>query len=370
VSVWEAYPDDYRHQEVESILQWVCSGSCVAIIGLSGSGKSNLAGFIANRCETLPVCPRFILIDCNLLAESSSLGLFRFISRSLFGSDFPIPATKSEALFVLENGLRNELSLGKEVCIIFDRFDALYEWKDFEVLASNLRAIRDLFKYQLSFIIAARKPVKDATELAELFFGHTLWLGPLTKQDALWSARRDLDRLNMEESLRWDESDLEKIVDISWGYPSILRAVCEAFAGGEQLDVDLLKNHPAILHLANEFWSDDPDAGLLEMTGIQGHPLLVSNRLGKRDFQGIVSSQLTAKENLLLEYLKDHIGEVCEKDAIIQAVWPEDVIFERGVRDESLAQLVRRLRVKIEADPASPHFIQTIPGRGYFFRPS
>jgi two-component system KDP operon response regulator KdpE len=60
---------------------------------------------------------------------------------------------------------------------------------------------------------------------------------------------------------------------------------------------------------------------------------------------------------------------VCEKDDLIQAVWPEDKIFEQGIRDDSLAQLVRRLRKKIEPDPASPRRIHTIPGRGYRFKP-
>jgi DNA-binding winged helix-turn-helix (wHTH) protein len=51
-------------------------------------------------------------------------------------------------------------------------------------------------------------------------------------------------------------------------------------------------------------------------------------------------------------------------------VWPEDRVFERGVRDDSLAQLVRRLREKIEPDPSAPRFILTVPGRGYRFSPS
>jgi DNA-binding winged helix-turn-helix (wHTH) protein len=80
------------------------------------------------------------------------------------------------------------------------------------------------------------------------------------------------------------------------------------------------------------------------------------------------TSQLTAKENLLLEYLLDRVGQVCEKDDLVRAVWPEDVIYEQGIRDESLAQLMRRLRVKIEPDAANPTYIHTVPGRGYLFR--
>ena len=60
-------------------------------------------------------------------------------------------------------------------------------------------------------------------------------------------------------------------------------------------------------------------------------------------------------------------GQVCEKDDIIRAVWPEDKFIERGIRDDSLAQLVRRLREKIEPDVASPKHVVTVAGRGYRF---
>ena len=39
----------------------------------------------------------------------------------------------------------------------------------------------------------------------------------------------------------------------------------------------------------------------------------------------------------------------------------------RGVRDDSLAQMVRRLREKIETNPSEPQLILTVPGRGYRF---
>ncbi len=79
------------------------------------------------------------------------------------------------------------------------------------------------------------------------------------------------------------------------------------------------------------------------------------------------TSQLTAKENLLFEYFRARSGEVCEKDDLIRAVWPEDEVYSHGIRDDSLAQLIRRLRIKIEPDASNPRFIHTVTGRGYRF---
>jgi DNA-binding response OmpR family regulator len=88
-----------------------------------------------------------------------------------------------------------------------------------------------------------------------------------------------------------------------------------------------------------------------------------------RASSSIDTTQLTAKEHLLWEYFLAHPDQVCEKDDLIRAVWPEDRIFERGIRDDSLAQLIRRLREKIEPVPSTPLHIHTVPGRGYRFTP-
>ena len=112
-----------------------------------------------------------------------------------------------------------------------------------------------------------------------------------------------------------------------------------------------------------EFWADAPSPEMVRLAGLEGQPLLLSVKLPGSIIE-VDYSELTAKEHLLLKYLKSHADEVCTKDDLIHAVWPEDKIFEQGIRDESLAQLVRRLRVKIETNPTEPHFIQTVPGRG------
>jgi DNA-binding response OmpR family regulator len=71
---------------------------------------------------------------------------------------------------------------------------------------------------------------------------------------------------------------------------------------------------------------------------------------------------LAPKEFDLLAYLHDRVGQVCSKDDIGQAVWPE---YQEGVYDYQIENLVRRLRSKLEPDPASPQLLLTVRGRGY-----
>jgi DNA-binding response OmpR family regulator len=162
--------------------------------------------------------------------------------------------------------------------------------------------------------------------------------------------------------ITFDPSVIEALIAATRGYPSLLRAACEASAAGAAADAASLGGHPAVQKRLEEFWADDPTDEEIRASGLEGLALLLAGRA-----PGINTDQLTAKELLLLEYLKSHAGEICAKDDLIRAVWPEDRVFERGVRDDSLAQLVRRLREKVEADASRPEKIQTAAGRGYRF---
>jgi DNA-binding response OmpR family regulator len=69
---------------------------------------------------------------------------------------------------------------------------------------------------------------------------------------------------------------------------------------------------------------------------------------------------LTALEGRLLDCLIINAGQILTIDALIDHVWGA----QGGDRD-MLRQLIRRLRRKIEPDPANPIYIQTVPGLGY-----
>lgn len=368
---WSSYPGDYRRTEVAAITTATAAGECVALAGLSGAGKSNLLGFLAYRVALPPPAPRFVLIDCNRLVEFTPGGFFRLVRQAL--EPTPLAAAADE-LAALDASIGQRLGDEQGLCLLLDRFDALSppDGENPGSLApvfSNLRALRDAYKYQLTCVIAARRPPALNSELAELFYANTLWLGPLSESDARWNIARFAKRYAGRPEIRWDEPVIEALLGLSGGYPSFLRALCEAWvgqpAGTTRVDWDALRRHPAVERRVAEFLADEPDEAALRLSGLSGHPLLPARR--PSGLAGFDTSSLTAKEYLLLEYFLARAGQVCEKDDLIRAVWPEDRVFMEGVRDDSLAQLVRRLRKKVEVDPSEPAHIHTVPGRGYRF---
>ncbi len=358
MSIWQTYPSDYREKEVQAILTAVTGGECVSIIGLSGAGKSNLTGFLVNR--TAVPNHTFHLIDCNRLLEPSPTAFLRLVRRTLGNTDPPVNDALAE-LDALESAVRQQLTPpNSQLTLIFDRFDRFTEENpQNQAIFNVLRSLRDSYKFQLTYVIATRRPLAVENELAELFHANTIWLGPLSESDALWNVGRYAER----KGLVWDNSVAEGLITFSKGYPSFLRAASEAFAAGASLNE--LADHSAVQARLTEFWKDNPTDEHLALSGLARHPLL---QIGRG--LTVIDADLTAKEQLLLDHFRAHPNTVCDKDELITAVWPEDEIFEQGVRDSSLAQLIRRLRIKIEPDAADPQYIQTVPGRGYIFKPN
>ena len=72
---------------------------------------------------------------------------------------------------------------------------------------------------------------------------------------------------------------------------------------------------------------------------------------------------LPLKEFELLEFLVRNSGRVLTRTQLIDRVWGSDYFGDTKTLDVH----VKRLRAKIETDPANPVFIQTIRGLGYKF---
>ena len=74
---------------------------------------------------------------------------------------------------------------------------------------------------------------------------------------------------------------------------------------------------------------------------------------------------LTQREFDLLLYLARHPGQVFSRDQLMDAVWQYSFYTDTS----TVTVHIRRLRAKIEADPAAPRHIQTVWGVGYRFQP-
>lgn len=78
--------------------------------------------------------------------------------------------------------------------------------------------------------------------------------------------------------------------------------------------------------------------------------------------------KLTRAEFRLLKFLLENQDRIVEREEVIRAVW-SDLKSQAGITDQTLDQLVFRLRRKIEDDPNSPTHLFTIKGRGFRFTP-
>ena len=76
-----------------------------------------------------------------------------------------------------------------------------------------------------------------------------------------------------------------------------------------------------------------------------------------------VTIALPLKEFELLEFLMRNSGRVLTRIQLIDRVWGSDYVGDTKTLDVH----VKRLRAKIEKDPASPEMIETVRGLGYKF---
>jgi DNA-binding response OmpR family regulator len=76
--------------------------------------------------------------------------------------------------------------------------------------------------------------------------------------------------------------------------------------------------------------------------------------------------ELTDQEFRLLHLLVTHAGIVFSRDALLEKIWRGDTY----VTVRSVDTLVKRLRRRIESDPANPKFLLTVWGVGYKFTDS
>jgi DNA-binding response OmpR family regulator len=92
---------------------------------------------------------------------------------------------------------------------------------------------------------------------------------------------------------------------------------------------------------------------------------LMIDPAGRRVQVGEAEITLTQREFDLLLYLARHPGQVFSRNQLMDAVWQYSFYTDTS----TVTVHIRRLRAKLEPDPAEPRYIQTVWGVGYRFQP-
>ncbi len=284
------FPADYRQAEVERIMSAVYKSRSIAVTGLAGMGKSNVVRFIVSHPQARPRYLKerandcvFVHIDCAGLAQNDEAEILAEISAQLrrdrlAAGDSLLPADPANVRSILKEqilGLPPALNL----TLMLDGFDeaAGNVGRVFFNYLAHLRNMRP--RGNLSYIFVTRRPIGHLYELHELLDDGCI-IGPLNRQDALETIRRDEARLGHV----FDATQRNRLIAYSGGHPGFLKNANELLAGGE-IDVNLpaaevvrqLLRSEKIEHLCEELWDDltpDEQGALLNLTA--GAPAALS----------------------------------------------------------------------------------------------
>jgi DNA-binding winged helix-turn-helix (wHTH) protein len=444
-------PSISRDADMRYITERVIDGDCCALVGVSNVGKSHLLR-TWRRPEVVRTCLGeaadglgFVYIDFNLMLEMSEQGFYELILRTVLTvlrelptepkiydqvneayrrvvepiNPFQVPLSFNEGVITLCEDWPRRL------VFLFDEFDEVFQGIDERVFL-NLRALRDRYPDQLSYVVATLQRLSDSRkgpeigEFTELFAHDTRHLDMLGESDSL----NMIDEFAREEGLEFTPEDRALVLAQAGGHPGLLRAICHVLGRGferdepdrvrasdyrllrERLEDDVtvrnecvkLWNHlPTELQGALMDFLDGKQVDRVSLRRLEEKGVLVKDQEGSyhllgKAFEGMARRQRLLKEPIQpgvhldieagevyvdgravpvltdLEYrlmllLYGHIDQICDKYRIVEAVWGEDYIEE--VDDARIEKLVSRLRQKIEPDPANPHYLVTVRGRGY-----
>jgi DNA-binding response OmpR family regulator len=143
------------------------------------------------------------------------------------------------------------------------------------------------------------------------------------------------------------------------------RAALEAYESG--VDEYILKPiHPLLLQSKVKAWlrrSWSIPVDMLDTLTVGQVQFIPAERVIVFDHHNPI--HLTNLELRLMFYLMSHAGRTVTAEELCHRVWGNYVEGKKT----TLKNVVYRLRMKIEADPAHPHYIHTVAGVGYRFIP-
>ncbi len=421
-----AYPSVFRENEARALGEHIRLRHSVDLIGMKRVGISNFLRFFLTHEEAYSLFIKetnhmLIPIDLNDLVEREIYPFWTLTFKRIVDqvekkhaasdvhakiSSLFLSSIQTHDLFLLIDGVRKALELLVSANYIptlfllrFDRIKDVVTPEFFD----NLQGLRDATHGKLSYVFTSFRALDalspQAFTKADLTaFSHFLYIRPLTYEDAVISINFSKERYN----LSFPEELTKEIFRLTGGHAQYLQLALillnelkkEGNTTKDKL-VSLMSQDERVTLVSEELWESlTPeeqdvlsrivkqeklgeeekkqaqyifDVGMVNQTETSFEvfsPLFkqyisfVIHHTSHKDRELVFSK----KEHLLFTFLQDHLGEICEREEIIDAVWPEYKEF--GVSDWSIDRLVARVRAKLKQQ-ASPFEIRTVRTRGY-----
>jgi DNA-binding winged helix-turn-helix (wHTH) protein len=422
----QLYPITFRAEEAKLLGNHLASRDSVELIGMKRIGISNFLRFFLNHKAIVKnyIDPSqkhlFITVDLNDLIEMEILPFWRLMLKRIVDTvnahpefetlkkqvnDQFLKSIQISDLFFTVDTVRQTLkeivAAGYMPILFFIRFDRLQEVVTPE-LFSNLQGIVEATGQQLAYVFTSYRDLYELSpkvfhKPALAAFSHKIYLKPAKIEDM----RIIMETLLKKYNLTLDEDVKEEILNNCGGHVQYVQLsliiVNEMLKKSKKLPSDFIKiiaeeermslqseelygtlkpeEQQALLKIYNQESlnaEEEKHAAYLWNTGyIKSNgshhvfsPFFASylQNMERYHSKSKVSVGLTKKEQMLYDVLKNHMDEICEREDIIQAVWPE--CNEIGVSDWALDRLVSRLRGKMKLQEESAE-IQTIKTRGF-----
>jgi len=436
-------PLNYRLEEVSRIYSHIAAGNSCQVIGIGSVGKSNLLRFLSRedlrRGQLGPEWKRtlFIYVDSNKLIQQSEWGaewsvwelMLHQMLVELTGANVPIKmleqidnlyrqAVDGTTHHVALRYLDRAVSLackgeGLKIVFLFDEFDNLYGAFPSQVFDA-LRALRDDHKYQLMYVVAARKELSrlrktetSSEAFEEIIIENTIWLTAYSESDALDMLHRIIRR----HKKTLNQQQTHELLKLTGGHPGLIRAIFSTMKQQPSPELDIAagslsvqdecmriwlsvtrEEQKILTALANDAKQSVPShildqlrcKGLVDGNWVEAGQIFSSifasfilkekPTIGARirvDRQKRIVwvderkiANLSRLEFDLLSFLEKHRGQACTRDEIGREIYPEEVSKD-GFGDNRIDSIVKRLRQEIEANPKTPEFIKNVHGVGF-----
>lgn len=415
-----SYPLTFRKKDSESLGNHIKNRHNVVLIGMKRVGISNFLRFfiyrkgIQQRYISDDKNHLFIPVDLNDLVERE---LFPFWVLTLkrvedavatapisqktkkYIEDMFLDSIQSQDLFLTIDSIRKSLSTlveeGITPTIFFLRFDRMQEVVTSDFF-SNLQGLIDACHKNLSYVFTSVRSLEFLspsvfTRASVSAFARTLYIQPGTQHDS----EVIFDKTCNKYGLKYLPSVRSQILSIVSGYTQYLQFALAYLY--EKKNIFILANlleelvtDERIAFQSEELWEsltgeeqetlmkqvfekrisieEKEKSSYLWNTGIVRSNGIFSILFKKYLEQKVepirenIKHELSKKEHLLLKILEQNQGVLCEREDIIEFVWPEAESY--GVSDWAVDRLVARLRGKLKASN-SDYEIVTVKTRGY-----